>query len=391
MANPSKSLLFPLLLVLYEIATYLSNDMYLPALPSMMQDLGINMQQAQLTLTMWFMGAASAPLVMGVISDRYGRRPVLLLGGLIYILATVLCAITANLSVLLSARVIQGCMIASVMVSGYACIHELYERNEAIRLLALMGSITVLAPAFGPLLGSMVLLVANWRWIFWVIAIWATLAILLLAKWMPETQSPEKRHPIHWATLFKQYGRIITNKHFMRFVFVLGFIFAGFIVWITAGPLLVIQTFHYSASQFGIIQAGIFIVYIVANRCVKYLLEWLGVRYLIRLGLVVALCGGLLMLVFAINSPKNLYLFLAAMSIYSFGTGLCFSALNRVIIETSAEPMGVRVAVSTVFFTGFGALGSAMASLFFNGSIASLAYLISAASIIACLLKVGVE
>ena len=76
MTIKKKSIIFPILLVLYEIATYLSNDMYLPALPDMMRDLSLTTQQAQWTLTTWFIGSAFLPLVLGVVSDRYGRRPV---------------------------------------------------------------------------------------------------------------------------------------------------------------------------------------------------------------------------------------------------------------------------------------------------------------------------
>ena len=104
MITKIKPILFPLLLVLYEIATYLSNDMYLPALPDMMRDLGLSTKQAQWTLTTWFVGSAALPLVLGVVSDRYGRRPVLLIGGLIYILSTMVCAIATSSHGLLIAR-----------------------------------------------------------------------------------------------------------------------------------------------------------------------------------------------------------------------------------------------------------------------------------------------
>ena len=238
MTIKTRPLFFPLLLVMYEIATYLSNDMYLPALPDMMQDLGLTMKQAQLTLTTWFVGSATLPLVLGVVSDRYGRRPVLLIGGLIYIAATIFCAITTDNNQLLIARFIEGAAIPSMMVAGYACIHEFYEQKEAIRILALMGSVTILAPALGPLLGSIILLFSSWRGIFWFIAILSALAIALLFQAMPETLPPEKREPVHFATLLKQYTSVVTNKRFMLLLGVLGFMFTGFIVWITAGPLL---------------------------------------------------------------------------------------------------------------------------------------------------------
>ena len=82
--------LFPILLVVYEISVYLSNDMYLPALPDMMHDLQISATQAQLTITMWFIGAASTPLVMGAFADHFGRRPTLLTGGVIYVFGVML-------------------------------------------------------------------------------------------------------------------------------------------------------------------------------------------------------------------------------------------------------------------------------------------------------------
>lgn len=382
------NLLFPLLLVLYEVATYLSNDMYLPALPEMMTDLVLTTKQAQLTLTTWFLGQASMPFFMGAISDRYGRRPVVLIGGVIYILATILCAMATNGKTLLFGRFIEGGVVASMLVAGYACIHELYDTKEAVRILALMGSIAVLAPALGPLFGSFVLLFFSWRGIFWIIALIATIAVALLYRHMPETLAPENRQPIHLFSLLTKYGRVVTNPGFMLLMFVLGLIFTGFIAWISAGSLLIIQQFQYSEIAFGVIQAIIFSAYILGNHWVKYLLEWIGIKNLIRTGLVITLGGGWLMLLFAIYLPNSLYAFLLAMMLYSFGSSLCFASLNRSIIEESDEAMGIRVAVFTIFLTISAALGSALAGVFYDGTIASLAYIISAVITLSCLLYV---
>lgn len=387
MSLKSKALLFPILLVMYEISTYLSNDMYLPALPDMMKDLMLTTKQAQWTLTSWFLGSASTPLIMGVISDRYGRRPVLLLGGLVYILTTAICAITHNPHVLLIARFIEGAAIPSMMVAGYACIHESYEQKEAIRILAFMASITILAPALGPLLGSLVLYFSHWRGIFWAITILASIAVLLLFQWMPETHPPEKRHPIHMATLLQQYWRVLTNKQFMLLLCVLGFIYMGFIVWITAGPLLIIDNFHYSPIMFGLMQAFVFAAYIIGNHYVKYFIAWIGVNPLIRLGLIITLCGGMLVGMSAICFPGSIYPFLLGMTTYSLGSALCFAPLNRTVIESSDETMGIRVALFTVIWTCFGVLGSLIASLYFSGTIASIAYPVMAAILVACLMK----
>src|SRR3990167_21137 len=376
MIKNSKSLVFPLLLVLYEIASYLSNDMYLPALPAMMRDLKLTSSEAQLTLTTWFIGAASTPLVMCAIADRFGRKLTLLLGGVIYMLSTAMCAMTTTLSILLIGRFIQGGMMASMLVPGYAVIHELYKEKEAIKILALMGSISILAPAFGPLLGSVVLLFSDWRWIFWIIAIWVLFVIAMLSYCMPETLTREQRHSLHFKRLFQQYWYVLRNKRFILQMFGLGFIFSGFIVWITAGPLLVIVSFHYSAVDFGIIQALVFAAYILGNRQVKYWIDTMGTKALIQLGLRISLIGGIILFIFDVFSIDSIYTFLIGMILFSFGTALCFAPLNRTIIDASDAPMSIRVALFTSFITGFGVLGSGMASIFYNGTVNSLANLI---------------
>jgi DHA1 family multidrug/chloramphenicol efflux transport protein-like MFS transporter len=344
--------------------------------------------QAQTTLTFWFAGAAFFPIFMGIASDSYGRRKTLLTGGLIYIIATVVCAITTNVQLFLFARFLEGAIIPSMMVAGYACIHELYDEKEAIRILALMGSITILAPAVGPLLGAAVLSFTNWRDIFWFIALWSTINILLLMKWMPETHLTTQRQSINFNLLIKQYMRLLVNKRFMLLTCVIGFIYAGFIGWITSGPLLVIKSYSYTPFLFALFQACIFAAYIAGNYCVKLFIYKVEVKTIIRWGLLITLIGGLLGLLIAKYSSTSLYPYVIAMSIYSFGAALCFAPINRSIIETSQEPMSARVALFTTIWTGFGVLGSVIAGVVFNGVLFSIALPITIAIFISCMLMI---
>jgi Bcr/CflA subfamily drug resistance transporter len=369
----SQPLIFPLMLVLYEIATYLSNDMYLPALPEMMSVMSLNVQQAQLTLTIWFVGMATTPLIFGAISDRYGRRPVLLTGGAVFIVTSVICSISNNYHVIMFARLIQGCGIPSMMVAGYASVHELYEHKAAIRILALMASVSVLAPAFGPLLGSFILLVGNWHDIFWVIAIWSAIAVGMLYKVMPETHAVDKQVPIHFKTLFAHYVNVVTNKKYMLLLFILATQFGGFVVWITVSSFLIIDAFHYSTVVYGLIQAFIFIFYIIGNHSVDFLIERIGTKALIKLGLMLVLIGGVLIILMACLYPNSLYPYVLAMTIYSFGSSLCFAPLNRLTIEASDVPMGIRVSIFTVVVMLSLAFITAIAGVVYNGSIMSLA------------------
>jgi Bcr/CflA subfamily drug resistance transporter len=376
MKHKTPALLFPLVLACYEFSTYLSNDMYLPALPDMMREMFLSTQQVQFTLTTWFIGLASMPLFLGILSDRFGRRPILLGGGIFYVISTIICALTSNYHMLLIARFIEGGMTSSMMVAGYAVVHEKYDHKEAVKILALMGSISVLAPTLGPLLGGIVLLFTSWRGIFWLIAMWASVTILLLMKIMPETLTPDKRYKLNISKLVQSYQSIVCNARFMGLMCILGCIFAGFITWISAGPLLVINIFHYSAIAFGLFQLAIFIAYIIGNRLVGKLVDQVALARLLKWGMSIAMIGCAFILITSLVFPYFIYGFVISMMIFSFGTAFCFPVLNRMIIESSDAPMGIRVSLFTVFLTFFSALGSAMAGLFFAGTIFSLACLV---------------
>ena len=380
MTRRFRHLLIPLILVAYEITVYLSNDMYLPALPKMMQDLNINMQQVQLTLSMWFVGSMATPLFMGALTDRLGRRPILLGGGILYMLSCILCTFTTQFEWFLLYRIIQGAMVAAMLVPGYASIHELYDQHEAIKLLALMGAIVIVAPALGPLLGSFILLLTSWKGIFWFIALSALTVLTLLYYYLPETQTPEKRKPIHLGRLFNEYLITLRSPAFLVYSLLIGFTFAGFLAWITASPLLIIVTFKLSPVVFGVAQAIVFFFYILGTRKVKPLLEQYGTLAPIKVGISVSLIGGVVMLLDALFLPNTLWTFLITMCAYAYGSGLAFSALNRLAIEGATTPMGVRVALFTTIVMGFATLGTALVSEFYTGTIFSLATLITIAA-----------
>jgi Bcr/CflA subfamily drug resistance transporter len=372
----SQKLFFPFLLVFFEMATYLSNDMYLPALPLMMHELSITPHQAQMALTTWFFGSISAQLILGPLSDRYGRKLILCLGAILFVLSSLVCALAPNLQVLLIARFIQGTGICFIAVPGYASIHESFQQKQAIRILALMGSIAVLAPAFGPLLGSVVLSISNWRWIFGFLVIWSSIATILLIIWMPETLPHENRHEFNMNAMFQRYRNILKNSHFLITLCSFGFMFCGFIAWIAAGPFLVIDQFKYKPIYFGIFQAAIFSCYITASYLVRYLIERVDIHKMIRYGLYGSMFGSILSLVLAMISPHYLFGMILSLMIFSFGSGFAFSPLNRLAIESSIEPMGARMAIVSTVTSGFATLATLLVNIFYNGSLISLSYIL---------------
>ena len=368
--------IFPAVLVFFEMATYLSSDMYLPALPTVIKNFAISNDQGQLTLMAWFLGAISVQLILGPLADRYGRKSILCFGAILFTLSTLACALTTSFHAFLLARFIQGTGICFMAVPGYACIHESFDRKEAIKLLTLMGSIAVLAPALGPLLGSIILIRFDWRMIFYFLVVWSFIATLLLVIWMPETLTKDKRHALNLSLILKNYLKILLNRRFMAIISVYGLLLCGFITWIVAGPFLVIEYFQYSPISFSIFQGFIFICYICANHLVKYLIDKKPLNKIILNGLSLCLVICTLSFISAILVPKFLFGMIITYMIYAFGSGFVFAPLNRLAIESTNEPMGSRMAVFSTLMSGFATLSSVLVTLFFSGTLFSLALIL---------------
>lgn len=381
-------ILFPLLLVSYEMATYLSTDMYLPALPQMSQSLGISYHLVQLTLTLWFFGSASLQFVVGPLSDYYGRRPVLLIGGLFFLISTIVCAGTSDITILLIARFIQGTAVCSAIVAGYAAIHESLEQKQVIQTLAWMSSITVLAPALGPVLGAAILHFGDWRLIFICLAVFGGISIALLFKFMPESNPDGKtKHPIHLKKLLHNYGLIFSSRSFRAYSFTFCCLFGGFIAWISAGAFLVVNSFNYSVNRFTFFQCLIFGAFILATRFVKVLLNRISPQHLIYIGTACCLIGASIGALLSQLLPNMILGLIIPLMLYGVGAGLSFSPLSRLAIESSDQAMGAKMAMFSSGISITGVSASVLVMIFYNGSLTSLAYLIAALALAAGLIQ----
>lgn len=385
--NFSKSIFFfPILLVFYEIAMYLSNDAYLPGLPYIAQDLKTSAHMVQLTLTFWFAGSGSMQLLLGPLSDRVGRRPVLLFGGLIFIISTVGCAFSHEIYSLLLWRFIEGASIASMAIAGYSTVHELFAREKAIHTLALMNSVTLLAPAFGPLLGAAILYKMSWHWIFGILAIWSSIIISALFFTMPETLIFSKKK-ISLKAIFHQYKNIVSNKSFVLLAITPLFLFSAIIAWIAAGPFLLMDYFHWSATHFGLVQVLIFSGLILGARCVKRAMKYLTIKAMTGIGLGISSVGGLYVLGTSLLWPNIVWNMIIGMMLVACGMGLIFPVFNRLAVESSEEPMGSRMAILSIFACFFGTIGSAIIGSIFNGTLFSLGIIICLFTILPVVLR----
>lgn len=373
--------LFPLILIAADMAVFLATDMYLPALPNIMNEFGLTEAQVQFTLSAWFLGGMSMQLLIGPLCDRIGRRPVLIMGMIIFVISNLACAFAPNLFVLIVGRFLQGCTISFIIVPGYASIHELYEQKKAVQILAMMSSITILAPAIGPFIGGLLSTVADWRWIFLSLFFTGLVITSWLFARMPETLDAKNRRPLDTQLIVKQYKSIVTNWHFMHYLLPYALIFCGFMSWLICGPFLITQEFHYKPVYFGLFQMLIFGFYILANRLVGSLVKKVELKQLVEWGLFILFLGSLFSFASALIYPGRLLGLIIGMMLFAFGFGLSSASLQRLAIEASDAPMGSRMAILSTCLGLFGLLATTMIELFYHGSLSTLASILLVMSI----------
>lgn len=333
---------FPFFLLIYEFSSYMSNDMYLPALILIEKDFATTTNLVQISIVVWYAGLALPQLYVGALSDRFGRRIVLLLGGIIFFLATMGCALSLDIYSFLICRFFEGVGICSMLVSGYSAIHESFDDSKAIRIIAWMGCITVLAPMFGPLLGSYFLLFSSWRFIFLAISFFSAAAITALFFVMPETNTK----PCHKKKL-DVYLRLLSNRQFVMSSLTLGLLITVMIAWIAASPFLLMQEESLSITEFGWVQIPIFAAYGISTRLVGPLHERYGNKKLLRGSFVIIFIAILVLIIGNYLSASYLYKLILPMTIYACGFGLMSAPLNRTVFTSATEKKG---SVTAMFY-----------------------------------------
>jgi len=192
----------------------ISTDAYLPAFGQITEHFGVGIDRIQLTLSISFLGLGIGQLFWGPISDRFGRKKPALIGILVYIAASLTCALAPSVDVLMGARFFQAFGGAAAFLVGRAIVRDLYKGQEMARTLAAVSSIFLIAPILGPSLGAAILNVATWPWIFVAMAALGAIAFISLSR-LPESLSPENRTQHGFASSISAYGRIIRDREFV--------------------------------------------------------------------------------------------------------------------------------------------------------------------------------
>lgn len=353
--------MLPIFLIAYGFTGGLSNDIYLPAMPSMVDYFGTTDSMIQLTLTSWGFGLGLFQLFMGPWSDHHGRRPALIIGGIIFLIGTLGCALAYNPEMLLAGRFVQGIGTCSMFMLTVTAMKEVFDVEERVKWMVYYNMTRSLAPLVGPVLGAYLLLWLNWQASFYFIFALGFFALIGMLLSLPETCHKEHNGVFTWSSVMHAYRLAVRDWTLMRHVITNAAIFGGMMVYLTCGAFILIERLGMTAQSFAYTQVVISFFYIAGAACVKRGYAVLGAHKVILVGTGIALLGTLAMM---LNGwMETIPMVLGAMAIYSFGFGLSSTPTFERALSHDVFKAGLVSALLGFSITVSSSLGSFISSL----------------------------
>lgn len=373
---------FPLSIITLLVISFMSNDLFIPSMPELTSYFGVSANSIQNSIAFWFYGAMSLQLILGPISDRYGRKPIVLFSTGVLIVASVFCAFSPTMVIFLLARFFQGVGVSGIMVAGFAALHEVYEKeNNGTKILGYVGSCTALSPLAGPLIGGYIASYFGWAMNFHVVSVMGILLIGFIFKYMPETVTTAKAP--QWCEFGKGYQQLLLNTIFTTTVGCYGLLFFAGGAFLAVVPFIVIDLLHFPIEYVGYAMMPMFICYMFTSSLAARLEQKVSTNRLVGFSLGIL---SLLMFAFIIFSDRyesNVLFILLGMATYYLGLGLIGPPLNNISLsQASSENKGSASALLTVTMMLGSALGASGMSYFYNGHLFPIA-MVMGGSIIA--------
>jgi len=351
----SPSLLVVVIALLIGIQP-ITTDLYLPALPGITQGFGGTMGQAQLTLTALLLPFGLSQLVWGPLSDRYGRRPVLLVGLTAYTLAAVGSALAPTMEALIAWRAVQGVAMGAAVMTARALVRDAFEPQDGARMMSKaqtgLGVIACLSAPIGGLLTDL----AHWRWALSVLAVFGGLTLALVAWRFQETLPVERRAPLNLGAVLRNSGVIARHPTFLACSLLSTLTYAGLFTFLASSSFIFIDVLGLSRTEYGLAMFSMSMAYIGGTFLCRRLLPRLGLRRAVAVAGALSLVGGTAMGVLAWAGVRSPWALLVPFWIYMLGHGI-----HQPCGQTGAVAPFPRMAGAASALNGFMMMATAFA------------------------------
>ena len=350
---------------MYEFGAYASNDMIMPGMLNIVSEFNAPIEYVSLSLTLYILGNCLLQLFLGPLSERYGKRQVILVGVALFMIFTIFLVMASNAVEFMFGRLLQGSSVAYVAM-GYALIHEKFNDRQSVKIMSLMANVSLLAPLIGPVIGVAIIQLSNWRYVFIITGIIAFISLIGLYLYTPkDIIKPSK---INIKNTIKSYIKILYTPQFIVGTLCVSLGSLTILIWIGLTPTIIIKTLNLPMKNYAVYQLiaigglslSAIVMHITAGR--------------ISFNRLLKACSGLtflnLTIALVFNSSINIVVF--AMFFSNFGVGIFNTLAMRLVMTVPDFPQGLITSLMVFIQTAILAFGLEFANYiisYFNYSL----------------------
>jgi len=364
--------LFVALIAALMAVTPLGIDSMLPALPHIGRSLGIsNENHQQWVIAVYVFGFGLAQIVYGPLSDRFGRKPVLVPSMILFACLSILAGFAWSFPLLLVARLLQGIAGASSRVLTISIVRDCYSGRQMARVMSTSFMVFLMVPIFAPSIGQGIMLVGSWRLIFFFLAAFALLVATILGLVLGETLHPEYRRPLSPRAIWQAIHRTLTERSALGYMIAIALVFGSLMGFINSVPQIFQDVFH-APGRFPLVFAGIGLSMAVAAFVNSRIVERLGTRKVSHSALIGMIAVAGVHSLVAVSGRETVLSFALLQFATMFCFGLIGSNFGSMAMENVGEIAGTASSVQGFFSTCSGVLLGLVIGQSFNGTVLPL-------------------
>jgi DHA1 family bicyclomycin/chloramphenicol resistance-like MFS transporter len=352
-------------------------DLYLPAFPVLEADFDVPAAMIQLTLTGTTLGFAFGQLLVGPWSDRVGRRKPIIIATAVHVLACVGAAVAPEIWSLGAFRVLQGMGAAAGGVVAMAMVRDLFGGRRLVVMLSRLALVSGLAPILAPVIGSQLLLIVDWRGIFWVLAAYGALVIVVVSLWIRETLPPARRHDAGHSTTAQRYRAVLTDPVFIGVALIGGMTFSGLFSYLSASSFLFQQVYGFDPQQYGVLFAVNSLGIASGIQISARLTRWFGPQWIIAVSTVMLVVFASLIVLFD-QLGFGLWGTLIPLWFFIFSCGLTFPCVQVLALNSHGHEAGTAASLLGAVNFGMAGLISPLVGVLGIGSSTPMALVMAA-------------
>lgn len=376
---------FAVFLVAITALGPMSTDFYLPALPALARALGTDTAGAQLTLSVYMIGFAFGQLILGPLSDRYGRRPVMLAGMAVYVLAAAACALATSIGALVAARFVMALGACAGPVLGRAVVRDIYGPHDAARTLSHIATGSALAPLVAPLFGGWLTTLFGWRSTFVALTLFALGLAIMTWQMLRETNLNPDPHAVRPLRMLANYRLLLADRQYRGALLTGSGAFAALFAFISAAPFVFIDLFGMTPAQMGLAFGTNVTGFMVGSSLSARLSRRLGSARLMRAGALLGAAGGIVLAALSLGGIEGPAAVILPMWAITLACGLLLPNATALALADYPHMAGAAASLMGFVQMGLGAAAGLVVGHSIAGSAQPMALMVGASMLLSLL------